>query len=58
MTPDLIRISVGLEDLDDIIADLDQALEVFSLGPVSKTTALPTITPCPSGIRRWSGSTG
>jgi O-acetylhomoserine (thiol)-lyase len=24
--PDLIRISVGIEDVDDIIADLDQAL--------------------------------
>ncbi|MCX7935075.1 MAG: PLP-dependent transferase, partial [Planctomycetota bacterium] len=26
VTPDLIRISVGLEDVADIIADLDQAL--------------------------------
>ncbi len=26
VTPDLIRISVGLEDIDDILADLDQAL--------------------------------
>lgn len=25
--PDLIRLSIGLEDVDDIIADLDQALE-------------------------------
>jgi O-acetylhomoserine (thiol)-lyase len=25
--PDLVRISVGLEDVDDIIADLDQALD-------------------------------
>lgn len=24
--PDLIRLSVGIEDADDIIADLDQAL--------------------------------
>jgi len=24
--PDLIRISVGIEDVEDIIADLDQAL--------------------------------
>ena len=24
--PDLIRLSVGIEDVDDIIADLDQAL--------------------------------
>ena len=27
ITPDLIRISVGLEDVRDLIADLDQALE-------------------------------
>ena len=26
ITPDLIRLSVGIEDPDDIIADLDQAL--------------------------------
>lgn len=26
VTPDLIRLSVGIEDVDDIIADLDQAL--------------------------------
>jgi O-acetylhomoserine (thiol)-lyase len=27
VTPDLVRISVGIEYADDIIADLDQALE-------------------------------
>jgi O-acetylhomoserine (thiol)-lyase len=26
ISPDMIRISVGLEDLDDILWDLDQAL--------------------------------
>jgi O-acetylhomoserine (thiol)-lyase len=26
VSPDLVRISVGLEDLDDILYDLDQAL--------------------------------
>ena len=26
VTPDLIRLSVGIEDVDDIIADIDQAL--------------------------------
>jgi O-acetylhomoserine (thiol)-lyase len=26
VTPDMIRLSVGLEDLDDILWDLDQAL--------------------------------
>ena len=27
--PDLIRLSVGIEDAEDIIADLEQALNVF-----------------------------
>ena len=27
VTPNLIRVSVGIEDIEDIIADLDQALE-------------------------------
>ena len=27
VSPDLIRFSVGLEDLDDLIADVEQALE-------------------------------
>lgn len=27
VTPDLVRLSIGLEDVDDIIADLEQALE-------------------------------
>jgi hypothetical protein len=30
ITPTLIRISVGIEDPDDLIADLDQALEARS----------------------------
>ncbi|WP_156647752.1 PLP-dependent transferase, partial [Loigolactobacillus coryniformis] len=25
-TPDLIRLSIGIENVDDLIADLDQAL--------------------------------
>ena len=27
ITPDLVRFSVGIEDVEDIIADLEQALE-------------------------------
>ena len=27
VTPDLVRLSIGLEDLDDILWDLDQALD-------------------------------
>jgi O-acetylhomoserine (thiol)-lyase len=30
VTPDMIRISVGLESIDDILWDLDQALEKSS----------------------------
>jgi O-acetylhomoserine (thiol)-lyase len=26
ITPDLVRISVGIEDIDDILSDLQQAL--------------------------------
>jgi O-acetylhomoserine (thiol)-lyase len=26
VTPDMIRLSIGIEHIDDIIADLDQAL--------------------------------
>jgi O-acetylhomoserine (thiol)-lyase len=28
ITPDLIRMSVGIEDVDDLIRDIDQALKV------------------------------
>jgi O-acetylhomoserine (thiol)-lyase len=27
VTPDMIRLCVGIEDIEDIIADLDQALK-------------------------------
>ena len=30
VTPDLIRLSVGIEDVDDIIADIDQALDIIA----------------------------
>lgn len=30
VTPDLVRLSIGLEDVEDIIADIDQALEKVS----------------------------
>ncbi len=32
VTPDLVRLSVGIEDLADILADIDQALEVATKG--------------------------
>ena len=32
MTPDMIRISVGLESVDDILWDIDQALEKSQQG--------------------------
>jgi O-acetylhomoserine (thiol)-lyase len=28
VTPELVRLSVGIEDIRDIIADLDQAIEI------------------------------
>jgi O-acetylhomoserine (thiol)-lyase len=28
VTPEMIRLSIGIEHIDDIIADLDQALDV------------------------------
>jgi O-acetylhomoserine (thiol)-lyase len=30
--PDVVRLSVGLESIDDLIADLDQALKVAMAG--------------------------
>jgi O-acetylhomoserine (thiol)-lyase len=39
VTPDLVRVSVGLEHIDDIIADLDQAIGVAT--GVRATTATP-----------------
>ncbi|PWG74584.1 hypothetical protein DF186_17155, partial [Enterococcus hirae] len=30
VTPDMVRLSVGIEDADDIIADLDQAIQSAS----------------------------
>jgi O-acetylhomoserine (thiol)-lyase len=32
VTPEMIRMSVGIEHVDDIIADLDQALDRVSAG--------------------------
>jgi cystathionine beta-lyase len=36
---DLVRLSVGLEDGDDLIEDLDQALDAAGLGNWSLTRA-------------------
>ncbi len=33
ITPTLIRISIGLEDIDELIADFDQALEIAAKSP-------------------------
>ena len=38
VTPDLIRLSIGIEDLEDIIHDLDQAIEQ-AVGRVTVATA-------------------
>ncbi len=39
VVPELIRISAGLEDVRDLIADLDQALGVVAPAATAKTTA-------------------
>jgi O-acetylhomoserine (thiol)-lyase len=36
VTPEMIRLSIGIEHVDDIIADLDQALEAGMTLPVSR----------------------
>jgi O-acetylhomoserine (thiol)-lyase len=41
VTPELVRVSVGLEHIDDIIADLDQAIGVAT-GIRSATAGSPT----------------
>jgi O-acetylhomoserine (thiol)-lyase len=41
VTDDFIRLSVGLESIDDILADLDQALKSAADGTTSKTTGPP-----------------
>jgi len=40
VTPDLIRLSIGIEHVDDIIADLDQALTVAQAPPALAAAAL------------------
>ena len=41
VTDDFIRLSVGLESIDDILADLDQALKIAADGTTSETTGPP-----------------
>jgi O-acetylhomoserine (thiol)-lyase len=42
VTPEMIRLSIGIEHIDDIIADLDQALEAgLCLQPAARTQAWP-----------------
>jgi len=43
ITPDLIRISVGIEDLEDLLADLDAAwrwCKTVPLAPRQRRTAI------------------
>ena len=39
MTPDLIRLSVGLEHVDDLLADLDQALRAATASTAEPVAA-------------------
>jgi O-acetylhomoserine (thiol)-lyase len=51
---DLVRISVGLEDIDDILWDLDQALteaSVVSTGPATDEDLTPEADSCTIGAR-------
>jgi O-acetylhomoserine (thiol)-lyase len=48
---DLVRISVGLEDLEDILWDLDQALEAASLVGHAETEAPANTDSCTIGAR-------
>ena len=41
VTPDMVRLSVGIEDIEDIIADIDQALAAATSGKSSKSQAQP-----------------
>jgi len=43
VTPEMIRLSVGIEHIDDIIADLDQALEAMDSAQQRTVTATGTI---------------
>ncbi|HVL24551.1 MAG TPA: O-acetylhomoserine aminocarboxypropyltransferase/cysteine synthase family protein [Thermomicrobiales bacterium] len=45
VSPDLVRISVGLEDVDDICWDLDRALRAASSGPQPMATPSHASTP-------------
>jgi hypothetical protein len=36
LSPGYVRLSVGIEHIDDILADLDQGLAVAMGGPLSK----------------------
>jgi O-acetylhomoserine (thiol)-lyase len=42
VSPDLVRISVGLEDVDDICWDLDRALRAATAGTCTAATTTPT----------------
>jgi O-acetylhomoserine (thiol)-lyase len=41
VTPDLVRLSVGIEDIEDILADIDQALAAATSGKPPRSQAQP-----------------
>jgi O-acetylhomoserine (thiol)-lyase len=57
VTPDLIRISVGLEHVDDLIADLDQAIRAGVAGDDVGTTGTDA-TPTATRTRKAATSAG
>jgi O-acetylhomoserine (thiol)-lyase len=44
VTPELVRLSVGIEDIRDILADLDQAIKVANGAAIGQAFAGPTTT--------------
>jgi len=48
VTPEMIRLSVGIEHIDDILEDLDQALAKVTAGADVLDPSLVGETPCPS----------
>ena len=44
VTPEYVRLSVGLEDIGSILADLDQALDAAEAGPADTTQTNQTLT--------------
>jgi len=56
ITEDLVRISVGLEDVDDILWDIDQALTAATAVPAAGASAVPGTVPAQASTSQTSTS--